>query len=276
MADKLVNPALATVDLALQATAAYQRPDLTARLLQTRQRLVDPATRVLVIGEFKQGKSLLVNALVNAPICPVDDGIATAVPTAVRYSETPVVTLVHEGDEGDETPVNISVPIEQLAEYVSEAGNPGNRRGLQYVEVGIPRQLLQAGLVLVDTPGVGGLGSVYGASTMAALPTADAVVLVSDAAQEYTAPELEFLRAAVRLCPNVVCVLTKIDFYPDWRRIAERNAQNLREAGIEAELFPVSSTLRLHAVRSEDRVLNAESGFGKAFGLLAQPGDCPG
>ena len=44
--------------------------------------------RVLVVGEFKQGKSQLVNALVNAPVCPVDDDIATAVPTVVRHAET--------------------------------------------------------------------------------------------------------------------------------------------------------------------------------------------
>ena len=42
--------------------------------------------------------------------------------------------------------------------------------------------------MLVDTPGVGGLGSAHGAATMAALPSADAVLLVSDAAQEYTGP----------------------------------------------------------------------------------------
>jgi Dynamin family len=268
MAGEPANPALGTVDLALQAATAYQRPDLAARLQQTRRRLIDPTMRVLVVGEFKQGKSLLVNALVNAPVCPVDDDIATAVPTAVRYSDTPVVTLFREGDEDGEAPVAISIPIEQLPEYVSEAGNPGNRQRVKCVEVGIPRQLLQAGLVLVDTPGVGGLGSVYGASTMAVLPSADAVVLVSDASQEYTASELEFLRAAMRLCPNVACVLTKIDFYPDWRKVAEGNARNLAEAGIEAELLSVSSTLRLHAVRLQDRAMNAESGFPQLLDYL--------
>jgi len=268
MTERATSPALATVDLALKATQAYQRPDLAARLTQTRQRLIDPATRVLVAGEFKQGKSLLVNALVNAPVCPVDDDIATAVPTAVRYCDSPAVTLVREGDDESEAPVTVSVPFEKLAEHVSEAGNPGNRQGIRYAEVGIPRRLLQTGLVFVDTPGVGGLGSAHGASTMAVLPSADAVVLVSDAAQEYTASEIEFLRAAMSLCPNVLCVLTKIDFYPEWRRIAELNQRHLRQAGVEAELFPVSSTLRLRAARTEDRTLNNESGFGTLIDYL--------
>src|SRR5918911_1702591 len=95
--------AVALVDLALKATTAYQRPDLARRLQQTRNRLADPNVRVLIVGEFKQGKSQLVNALVNAPVCPVDDDIATAVPTVVRYAETPGVTLVREGESEDST-----------------------------------------------------------------------------------------------------------------------------------------------------------------------------
>ncbi|MGH8910147.1 MAG: dynamin family protein [Egibacteraceae bacterium] len=252
---------LEVLDLALGAARAYGREDLQARLRETRRRLVDPVVRVLVAGEFKQGKSLLVNALVNAQICPVDDDIATAVATAVHYADTPSARLVREGDDEAEGPVTISVPIERLADYVCEAANPGNRQRLRYAEVGLPRRLLERGLVLVDTPGVGGLGSAHGASTMAALPSADAVVLVSDASQEYTASELELLRQAMRVCPNILCVLTKIDFYPQWRRIADRNRQHLSAAGIDAELLPVSSTLRLHAAETNDRELNTESGF---------------
>jgi GTPase Era involved in 16S rRNA processing len=256
--------AVALVDLALKATSAYGRPDLGRRLQATRSRLADPNVRVLIVGEFKQGKSQLVNALVNAPVCPVDDDIATAVPTVVKFAETASVTLVREAesDSGDPLPAQRSeVPIDQLAQYVSEAGNPGNRRQLSYAEVGLPRRLLEGGLVLVDTPGVGGLGSSHGAATMGALPRADAVLLVSDAAQEYTAPELEFLAAARQLCPNVACVITKTDLYPHWRKIVELDQGHLRVVGDSPRMFPVSSTLRLHALRTEDNALMDESGY---------------
>lgn len=256
--------AVALVDLALKATSAYGRPDLGRRLQATRSRLADPNVRVLIVGEFKQGKSQLVNALVNAPVCPVDDDIATAVPTVVKFAETASVTLVREAesDSGEPLPAQRSeVPIDQLAQYVSEAGNPGNRRQLSYAEVGLPRRLLEGGLALVDTPGVGGLGSSHGAATMGALPRADAVLLVSDAAQEYTAPELEFLAAARQLCPNVACVITKTDLYPHWRKIVELDQGHLRVVGDSPRMFPVSSTLRLHALRTEDNALMEESGY---------------
>ena len=257
------------VDRGLAVSRACDRQDLTDRLHHTRQRLQDPSVRVLIVGEFKQGKSLLVNALVNAPVCPVDDDVATAVPTVVLHGDEPAATLVHADPAGNHFDAEGTllplerrpVPLESLTEHVSEAGNPNNERRLACVEVELPRRILSGGLVLVDTPGIGGLGSAHAASTIAALPTADAVLLVSDAAQEYSAPELDFLRAAMKLCPNVACVLTKTDLYPQWRRIAELDRIHLAGAGIEAPLIPVSSTLRLHALETEDSEVNSESGF---------------
>ncbi|WP_018332928.1 dynamin family protein [Actinomycetospora chiangmaiensis] len=259
------QPALDLLDLAMQATAAYGRPDLTARLTATRARVADPDVRVLVVGEFKQGKSALVNALVAADICPVDDDISTSVTTVVKYTEgAPSVTVVRErsaAGDGETREERTDVPLEELRRYVSEAGNPGNRENVSYVEVTVSRRVLASGLVVVDTPGVGGLGSAHGQMTMGALPTADAVLLVSDAAQEYTQPEIRFLTQAMALCPNVACVLTKTDLYPEWRRIAELDRGHLMRAGVAAELLPTSSVLRRAATTSNDPALNEESGF---------------
>ncbi|MDN5750136.1 MAG: dynamin family protein, partial [Pseudonocardia sp.] len=149
----------------------------------------------------------------------------------------------------------------ELVKHVSERADPGDRRHLDHAEVGLPRRILEGGLEIVDTPGVGGLNSVHGAATMAALPSADAVLLVSDASQEYTAPELEFLRQAIRVCPNVACVLTKTDLYPEWRRIAELDRAHLAAAGVDAELLAVSAAVRWQAMKTDDADLDAVSGF---------------
>jgi hypothetical protein len=262
----------------LAAVRRHDRPDLEARLRQAEARLVDGRTRVLVVGEFKQGKSMLVNCLASAPVCAVSDDIATAVPLVVRHAEKITVTLVRRpaAPAGDATVVldpptepgleRVEIEPKALAAHVTGAGVPDGR--LDHVEVGIPRPILAGGLELVDTPGVGGLSSVHGAATTAALPTADAVLLVSDASQEYTAPELEFLARAVAVCPNVACVLTKNDLYPQWRRIAELDREHLERAGIVAPLFAVSSTLRWEAVLHNDSELNEESGFPALVGYL--------
>lgn len=250
------------VDAALTAIAAYERPDLEARLRQARARVLDGSVRVLVVGEFKQGKSMLVNSLIGATVCPTSDDVATAVPTLVRHSPEVTVTLVRARvtADGERSEERIDAPVAELPEHVCEQGNPDNRKGWTHVEVGVPRPLLEGGLELMDTPGVGGLRSVHGAATASALPSADAVLLVSDAAQEYTAPELEFLGHAASVCPTVACVLTKTDLYAQWRRIADLDRAHLAKAGIDAELFPVSANLRWHAVRTGDADINAESG----------------
>lgn len=107
------------------------RTDLVQRLLQARARLQDPNVRVVVVGEFKQGKSKLINALVNAPVCPIDDDVATSVPTAVGYGEQPAAWVVTRTDEPDPDPARVvkrAIEIDHLADYVSEKGNPGNER----------------------------------------------------------------------------------------------------------------------------------------------------
>jgi Dynamin family len=253
---------LEVLERARAAVARYDRPDLDARLAAARDRLLDDRTRVLVVGEFKQGKSLLVNGLVGAPVCPTFDDVATAVPTVVRHADALEVVLVRPDGE------RITIPADTLPDHVCEQGNPGNREGWSHAEVGLPRPLLTGGLEIVDTPGVGGLSSVHGAATTAALPSADAVLLVSDAAQEYTAPELEFLAHAASVCPNVACVVTKTDLHPAWRRIVDLDKGHLERAGIGAQVFAVSSALRWHAVVSGDAEVNAESGFPELVAFL--------
>jgi hypothetical protein len=253
--------AVEVIELALTAADAYGRTDLAARLRHSRDRALDPEIRVLVVGEFKQGKSQLVNALVTAPVCPVDDDIATAVPTVVRFAGEPAAFVVREEvtrEPGSRHSLSREpVPIDGLARYICQPPEPGTVR---QVEVGIPRSVLADGLAIVDTPGVGG-SPVAAHAAVAGLAVADAVLFVSDASQEYIAAELDFLRQASELCPNVLCVLTKTDLYPAWRDILESDRARLAEAGVRAGLLPVSSALRLHAAQTDDAELNKESGF---------------
>ena len=243
--------------------AVTSRTDLVQRLIQARTRLQDPNVRVVVVGEFKQGKSKLINALVNAPVCPIDDDVATSVPTAVGYGAQPAAWVVTRTDEPEAEPVKVvkqPIQIDDLAEYVSEKGNPGNQRHIVAAEVSLPRELLKGGLRLVDSPGVGSLDSTKALATLSALSSADAVLLVSDASQEYTAPEVQLLKHALRICPNVAAVLAKTDLYPQWRVIERLDQGHLKQIG-DLPIFAVSSDLRLLAASQQDRELNDESGF---------------
>lgn len=264
--------ALEIVDLCAKASTAYDRADLAKRLRYTRGRISDPSIRVLVVGEFKQGKSSLVNGLVLANVCPVDDDIATATPTVVRFGVEPSARAVFEPETGadpDADPPSETVAFDAIGSYVTEirSDDDGARR-LEMVEVAVPSPLLRSGLTIVDTPGVGGLGSPYTAVTIGALPLADAVIFVTDASQEFTKPELDFLRTAREMCPNMICVMTKHDLYPHWREIAQRNKDHLDRAGVKTQLLAVSSWLHQKAIESGDETLQDESGYPRLVEIL--------
>ena len=42
-----------------------------------------------------------------------------------------------------------------LADYITEDGNPGNRKQVGSVEIAYPSSFLGGGVVLIDTPGIG-------------------------------------------------------------------------------------------------------------------------
>lgn len=248
------------IDRATAECAEQQRGDLHQRLRQIRTRVLDPAQLVLAVGESQQGKSELVNALVNAPVCNTGEDAATSVPTMVRHSQEPLARLVeHEPAHGPAALNRLPVPIEQVREQMDQALSDG--RPLTRGEVGLPRALLQDGLVLMDTPGVGSVSASLTSTTLDVVNEADALLMVSDATQELTANEISFLKQVATRCPNIALVATKTDISPHWNQVLEVNRKHLSNAGIAAKIFPVSSTIRTHAMHARDGELNTESGF---------------
>ncbi|RAO31093.1 Isoniazid-induced protein IniA [Micromonospora noduli] len=261
---------LDVLDEIARTCTAHGRGDLLQTVRQKRAQLLDPTLRVLVIGEPNQGKSQLINAIINAPACPVGDGRTTVLPTVVRHAEAPTAAVAqapppapgHPTGTADAVAVERTpVALNQVAAGV--AGLVGRRPGggPAYVEIGLPRALLGAGLVLVDTPGTDEVTGIGAAASVAAPARADTVLLVSDSTRELSVAELNVLLHITRSHPNVVVVQSKTDLVADWRTVAERNRQHLAEAGVPATLIPVSAALRLRAAAADDRGLNAESGF---------------
>ncbi|MBM4728281.1 Isoniazid-inducible protein iniA [Rhodococcus hoagii] len=255
------------LDRTSEIASSAGRADLVDRLAVVRRRVVDPRFRVVVVGQLKQGKSQFVNSLLNLSVCSVGDDETTAVPTVVQHAEQASAELVL-AEPGGETR-RVEVPLAEL-DSVTPSTPLAQGREVLRLEVGVPSPLLADGLVFVDTPGVGGHGNRHAAATLGLLPGADAVLVLSDASQEFTEPELAFLRQVTGLCPAVACLITKTDLYPHWRRIVEADAGHLTRAGIDVPLLPVSSLLRSHAMRLDNRSLHDESGFAALYDFLRE------
>src|SRR5205085_6965425 len=85
---------LRLLDDAITETSRLGRQDLAGRLTAQRDQVTSGAWHVLVAGEFKKGKSALVNALLGVPVCGTDAVAFTAVPTIIRYGAAPAAEVV--------------------------------------------------------------------------------------------------------------------------------------------------------------------------------------
>jgi actin-like ATPase involved in cell morphogenesis len=230
------------IDTVITIAHEEQREDLAGRLTEHRDGLANTNVRLLVVGDFKQGKSTLVNALVGHPVCPMDADFATAVPTVVRNGAP--AAAIRQADATSENGVGVAQPIAlaDVGRWVNErAGADVDRDAVVSCEITMPVEWMSDGIELVDMPGFGGADTGSGARILADLNSASALLFVSDSSQELTAPEIEFLRLAQQRCPTIAVVLTKTDCYIDWRLIRDIDRRHLHNAGSTATILPVSA-----------------------------------
>ena len=248
-----------------------ERGDLKARLDVARERITDPQIRVVIAGQLKQGKSQLLNALLNMPVARVGDDETTATVTVVSHGEPASARLVVAAAPGQvpAQPEVIEIPIDDIRHDLRNAPQARGREVLR-IEVSAPSPLLAGGLAFIDTPGVGGHGQPHLSATLGLLPDADAMLMVSDTSQEFTEPEMRFLRQANEICPVGAVIATKTDLYPYWRQIVDTNNAHLQRAGLTLPMIPASSLLRSHAVANGDKELNEESNFPAIVKFLSE------
>ncbi len=242
------------------------RDDLMDRLAAARDRITDPQIRVVIAGQLKQGKSQLLNSLLNMPVARVGDDESTVLTTIVLYGEQPAAQLVVATPDGGAEA--IAIPTADVSKDLRRAPQAGGREVLR-VEVIAPSPLLKGGLVFIDTPGVGGHGQPHLAATLGLLPDADAMLMVSDTSQEFTEPEMTFMRQAFEICPVAAIVATKTDLYPHWRAVVDADRAHLQRVGVDMPLIPASSLLRHHAISLNDKELNDESNFPAIVAFLS-------
>ncbi|QIS23250.1 dynamin family protein [Nocardia terpenica] len=255
------SPLLTVLAETVAAARAAQRGDLVGRLEALADRVRDPRRRIVVAGLGNQGKSRFVNALLNLEVCPVGDDATTTVPTLLAHGPQPVAELVLAGPGGAVEGRRITVPLTEIHGSI-------HRERASRLEIRMPNPLLADGIVLIDTPPVGGHGTAGAAAVLGLVPTADAVLVLSDASAELTEPEVEFLRQVRELCPAVALLLSKIDLYPHWRQVLQADREHLCRHRLELPIIPVSSVLRTHALRWQDEQLGRESGFGVLYDFL--------
>jgi GTP-binding protein EngB required for normal cell division len=242
-------------------------PALATETRALADRVRDGLFYVACVGQFKRGKSTLINALIGGPVLPVGVVPVTAVITVVRHGaeSTARVRFAPGGWQ--------QIATSDLAQYVTEEHNPENRRGVTGVEVFVPSELLASGMCLVDTPGIGSVFLGNTEATRAFVPHIDAALMVLGTDPPISADELALVAEVAKRRVEVLFVLNKADKLSD----AEQEAANrftrwvlVERAGLDGvRLFDVSATERLAGampVRDWQRLTDALEALGRERG----------
>ncbi len=229
---------LATLTLLDRVIARWQLVEFRPLLDTVVRRLEAPQFEIAVFGRVSSGKSSLLNHIAGADVLPVGVTPVTAVPTRLVRGDIPSA-LVSFAEVSPRR-----VPLERLGEYASEEGNPGNAKHVTDVLVQLPAPRLRAGVVLVDTPGVGSLALAGSAETYAYLPRCDLGVVLVDAGSTLVQEDLDLVRLLSEAGVPVQLLLSKADLLtaPDRARMAGYIHERLgRELGLDLPVHLVST-----------------------------------
>jgi GTP-binding protein EngB required for normal cell division len=243
--------------IALAPTHSQTAGNIVSRLEQLATRLAEQRLQLAVLGQFKRGKSTLLNALLGATVVPMAVTPLTAIPTFIISGENFHLRTIGLAEEVEDIPaLDVGALQLLLRARVTEDNNPNNRLGLARVEVTVPATLLQKGIVLIDTPGVGSTYQHNTETAQAILPECDAALFVVSLDPPITATELEYLARIRATVPRIILVVNKIDVVESEDRaaaIAFLRRVAADTAGLkDAPLFCVSARRALKAKASGD------------------------
>jgi ethanolamine utilization protein EutP (predicted NTPase) len=183
------------------------------RLRGLKERLVGGRLQLAAVGQFKRGKSTLLNALLGVEILPVGVLPVTAIPTFLEAGAGLNLRAFYQ-DKREAVVLDVDTPAQArswLAQMVTEEGNPNNVRGLARVVVGLSSPFLEGGAVLIDSPGVGSTLQHNTQMAKATLPECDAVLFIVSPDPPITKLEIDYLSLVHRMATRIIVVLTKAD-----------------------------------------------------------------
>ena len=216
----------------------YSLVEFRVPLSQLIEKIESPTYEIAFFGRVSTGKSSLLNAIIGVDLLPIGVTPITAVPTRVKNGPAAqLFVATAEGTYG-------KYPVGRLAEFATEAQNPGNEKRLTQLIVEIPLPMLPDEVVLVDTPGLGSLALEGAAETLAYLPRCDLGIVLVDASSNLQTDDVATVDALRAASIPALVVLSKADLVPqgDRQRLLEYTRTELaRQIGMHIDVALLSS-----------------------------------
>ncbi len=272
------SPNLHILLSSLKETAAAEKEFrfFEEKIADIDERLRGERVHLAVLGQFKRGKSSFLNAILRAQVLPTSVIPLTSVPTYLRHAGTRSVKIRFQGGREESFQSDSADELrEYLSGFVSEEKNPENTLHVEGVELFFDSQILERGVVLIDTPGIGSTHLHNTEATLNFLPLCDAALFLLSADPPITETEILFLKEVMTRVSKVFFILNKIDYLSpsEQQEVADFITSVLRQKVIgqsEVELYALSAKQALDSARMNDLTLLQKSGIPKFEERLEQ------
>lgn len=187
-------------------------------------RLKNHIFSVGIMGEFRRGKSTVINALLGQEIVPADIVPCSATLNYVKWDVNKSAEIYFKDGTKQQ------IPVEALSRYVTKITKESEEMSAK-VEKAIvyyPCQFCQNGVQIIDTPGLNDDERMSSISEKV-IPTLDAIIMVIVPDSPFSQSEAEFVRNKVMASDlgRIIFVVNKIDTIDEDDR--DRLLQSIRE-----------------------------------------------
>jgi len=238
--------------------------DHLGRIGQLVDRLDQPF-RLGVVGEFRSGKSSIVNAMLGHEVAVVREFECTFAPQRFYWAETPSATLYLE--DGSSEAVSVEAGYARLL----HAAENHTTDGIVRAEFGIPAPILQT-VDIWDAPGLGGSDRNQEVAELLA-EQIDAALWVFNASYIGTAAVTETLTALQQCGKLIIGVVNKCEdlSQDDFERVTPMLLRAY--AGVQfTDLVPMSALLALDPDTGRDThvawAVDAHGGFSRLMDVV--------
>ena len=267
--------------------AELELTDTAEHANQTHERIENSFFKIAVVGEFKRGKSTLINALLGSRILPDSVLPCSATLNRVTYGPTPSVHIFYKEKEGESKPVE-EIRVEELVDFVTKLTPESEVKAADIKEAVVfyPTPYCRDKADIIDTPGLNDDENMTSV-TLSVIPKTDAAIMLVMAQAPFAGTEGDFLNKKMLASDigRVLFVVNRIDeIEPEdrerlYRHIEQRIGKSVRQRAAELygegtedyvmfvkrtgnpRVFGVSAKQALKAKVSGDDKLLRESGF---------------
>ena len=196
----------AALSLAREIVSRFQLTDLQPLLAAIEKQLQRRELNLGVFGRFKAGKSSFINHLLRRDVLPVGVIPVTSAVTQIRGGEKDSAEVRRYAPDKSQ-----SIPVEEIASYVTETRNPGNAKKVSLVQLELPEMQSLPGIQLVDTPGLESIFAHNTETTSAWFPNVDFALVAVSVDPPLTRQDVALIERLFRFTPKVCVLLTKVD-----------------------------------------------------------------